>query len=152
MQSSNALFFVLFVLGSSQSTPTHQVSRMINTPGNAETDNFVCSLCSKVFSNHYNLKVHQKIHTGEKPYKCEFCGKSFVQKTNLKMHVRTHTGEKPYKCGLCDKSYAQGTSLKQHLANCHTCVNDSVMICEICCHVFQSQSDLLEHIKVHDQF
>nr|2YSP_A Chain A, Zinc finger protein 224 [Homo sapiens] len=33
--------------------------------------------------------------TGEKPYKCEKCGKGYNSKFNLDMHQKVHTGERP---------------------------------------------------------
>lgn len=64
-----------------------------------------CQVCGRKFPNMSQLRVHQRSHTGEKPFQCDICGRSDRVKELLRDHRYTHSGEKPYRCSLCSKSF-----------------------------------------------
>ncbi|XP_072270269.1 sal-like protein 4 isoform X2 [Pyxicephalus adspersus] len=50
----------------------------------------ICHTCNKNFSSASALQIHERTHTGEKPFACTICGRAFTTKGNLKVHVGTH--------------------------------------------------------------
>lgn len=60
------------------------------------------------------MLVHERSHSGLKPFKCNMCLESFSAVTSLKTHERRHTGEKPFVCKFCGKGFSDSSTHRQH--------------------------------------
>jgi len=56
-----------------------------------------CSECGKLLKNKAALKRHEKIaHRDVDKFVCSYCPKAFASNSRRLVHERIHTGEKPY--------------------------------------------------------
>ncbi|KAK7085156.1 hypothetical protein SK128_002838 [Halocaridina rubra] len=106
-----------------------------------------CAMCGKVLSSRTNLRIHMRIHKGERPYECPVCHKSFSRKANMEMHMVYHTGERRFTCEVCGQSFFAINALKRH-AKLHTGERDYA--CEICGATYVTGTDLRRHRLKHD--
>ena len=75
-------------------------------------DVFACTQCKKQFTAYVPLKLHMNIHIGK--YRCTECGKCCHSNYELTVHRRSHSGEKPFECSVCSKRFARSGHLVRH--------------------------------------
>lgn len=138
-----------------------------------------CGDCNQVFKFQSQFVIHQRVHTGERPYQCPECDKAFSKNSNLNLHLKTHRkNDGSQKCKICRRRFScseyedhvKSHALKWEIehnseASLHetTCVPTSAptsaepglpdvkveKVCQYCGKTFRFQSALIRHVRIH---
>ena len=76
-----------------------------------------CRYCGKTFTHKHIWEVRTKSRV------CQYCRKQKKMSCPFQTHERIHTGERPFRCPHCPKDFADRSNYNSHRKLCATMRN-----------------------------
>lgn len=121
-----------------------------------DTDLLTCDQCDYKIDTASRLKIHQEIHSKEKPYTCDTCGKRFRQLAQMRNHQMLHTDNKnsdkwysEQECNICHRKFVSKKCLQVHIQVVHG--NHKPFTCTMCEYTTARKAQLELHMRTHTQ-
>ena len=111
--------------------------------------NYICTLCSKAFTDKYYLKSHISSVHDKVRFKCDQCEKTFSKKLDINKHKKSFHEGRRFECNLCEKTFIAKISLKNHISKIHNGESPKKIECDQCTKVFESTSGCNIHKLSH---
>ncbi|XP_043384171.1 zinc finger protein 345-like [Chelonia mydas] len=112
-----------------------------------------CPDCGRGFVWSSTLMAHQRLHTGERPYKypdlqrnpfqCPESRKCFAENSAQTKHQQFHPGESPYACPDCGKGFSLAMHRRVHIGK-------RPFLCPDCGMGFNQRAKLTVHQRAHE--
>ncbi|KAM5138934.1 uncharacterized protein ACMZJ9_016390 [Mantella aurantiaca] len=110
---------------------------------NSKKKQYECYECGKLFGLKHSLLKHEKLHQQDNHNMCLICGKQFLHKSGLRLHESTHGS---CVCSHCGRYFSCKEDCEKHMLD-HRQVQ--LFVCAQCGDTFISESQLIEHQKLH---
>lgn len=109
------------------------------------TKKYNCGQCEFSAKGKWDLDIHIRTHSGERPHGCKFCEKRFIRKSHLKHHVNSvHSELFEFHCSKCRLGFQEKALLMSHETHC----SKKQFVCDFCNRVHNHRGHLAEHIRM----